>query len=101
MTLHWRGLGAVQNDPESSSQGGPPVVAAEEAEGYQGDASESSGDERTILPMQMQIAGVVMPTPRADAFSYEDLIARGGQPVSTSASRSPARDADDDWLLSN
>ena len=57
--------------------------------------AESSGDEhelrasmRSILP---KLASVAMPSPRPNAFSVDDLIARGGTPI--------AEGPNDDWGL--
>ncbi len=102
MTLHWRALGEPgEAEAAAHDAADATLVAAaarEEHEGYAGDKSEaeSSGDERetrasmrSILP---KLANVAMPTPRAAAFSVDDLIARGGTPVAD------AGDANDDWL---
>ena len=102
MTLHFRHLGAAASELEgaaASDAAAASLVSAarEEHEGYAGDKSgaESSGDEhevqasmRSILPM---LAGVAMPTPTASAFSFSELLARGGTP-----NAEPLED--DDWL---
>jgi len=73
--------------------------AREDLEGYHADKSSdaSSADEiessmRSILPM---LAQVTMPTPDARRFGFDELLARGGRPVSPS--RSDA--AGEEWLI--
>jgi len=82
----------------------------EEHEGYAGDKSEagSSGDEhelrssmRGILPMLSGVAHGVMsatPQPNANAFTLDQLVARGGTPLCPQPTAAEATGADDDWL---
>ena len=106
MVLHWRGLGQAGEAEAASHEAAASMVTAarEEHEGYAGDKSdyESSGDEhelrksmRSILP---KLANVAMPTPRANAFSVEELIARGGTPIEDSPVRAENDMQSDDWL---
>ena len=111
MTLLWRGLGSAQKDADGpgSTSGADAAAASQvaatregdpEHEGYAGDKSgdESSndGDEleprssssmRSILPM---LGHMAIPTPKPSAFSYDELVARGGTPIAEVPS--------DDWL---
>ncbi|KAL1519640.1 hypothetical protein AB1Y20_023151 [Prymnesium parvum] len=100
MTLQWRGLAVepfeqVEERAELAAEAAVATRAREEAEAYSADKSSGeSGDEDgvdrsmgTILPM---LARVAMPTPSGNSFSLDELIARGGTPVTLPQ--------EDDWL---